>query len=151
MDETLKISGEHTFIFRDRETRAILRRKTYKNLVVSVGKYMIAQRLAGGSNDCNITYGAVGTDSTTPTVTDTTLGAEIERKAITSGSYADNVVTIVTFFGASEANGTLREFGLFGEDATSTPDSGTMFCRSLISETKTTSETLTVESRITIS
>ncbi len=62
----------------------------------------------------NVTYGAVGTDSTTPTAADTTLGTEVFRDTVddvdTSGS---NTVTVSLRVLTTEANGnTLVEIGL---------------------------------------
>jgi len=126
-------------------------RKVYDNLVVTAAKSMIMQRLGGGGNNCDITYGAVGTDGTAPAVGQTTLVTELARKIATSRSYTPTTVTITIFFGASEAVGTLLEFALFGEAASATPNSGTMFDRALISVVKTAAYTLTIEATITIS
>ncbi len=124
---------------------------TYHNLVVTAGKNMIAQRLAQVGNDGDITYLAVGTGSTTPAVGDTTLDTELDRNALATISASGNIVNITGFFGASEANGTLVELGLFGEAATGASGSGTMFNHAVINETKTSSETLTFDITITVS
>ncbi len=150
-DKTGSMIGIHRFIFRDAITGKIKREKTYKNLIVNVCKNMIADRLAGGSDDTDITYGAVGTDNTTPAVGNTTLGTEHTRNLLASISASGAIVTASTFFGASEANTTIAEFGLFGNGATGSADSGTLINRVLIIETKTSSETLTIESTLTIS
>lgn len=123
----------------------------FPNLVVTAGKSMIAQRLAGDGNSCNITYGAVGTNATAPDVANTTLGTELDRNAVTSIEDAANQVLMVTYFGPTEANGTLTEFGAFGEAASASADSGTMFNHAAISVTKTSSYTLTIDSTFTIS
>jgi len=123
---------------------------TYDNLVVTAGKNMIAKRLAGGANDCDITYIAVGTDATAPDIADTTLGTELDRNTLTSIAAAGTAVTVKGFFGAADANGALEEMGLFGEAASATPDSGTLFNHAAISETKSSSETLTISITITI-
>lgn len=125
--------------------------KEYVNLVTTAGKTMLAQRLAGEANDCNLTYVAVGTGTTAPAVTDTTLETELARKALASVDYSGAVVIARGYFGASEGNGTLTEIGLFGEAASATPDSGTLFNHAVISETKTSSKTLTTETTITVS
>jgi hypothetical protein len=150
MNEGLKITGDHKLIFKNiftGEERIV----EYKNIIVTVGLSMIAERLAGGSNNCDITYTAVGTDATAPALGDTTLGTELDRKAVTTISNSGTQVLISTFFGASEAIGTLTELGYFGEAASATPDSGTMFNHAVISEVKTASETLTIQSTFTMS
>lgn len=149
-DEFLKIKGKHKFVFRDTVTNEIIRANVYENLIVNACKNMITTRLAGTGNACIITYGAVGTNATSPLISDTILGTELARSALVSITASTLSVLMVTFFGASEANGTLNEFGLFGEAASATPDSGTLICHTSISETKTPSETLTIESTISI-
>jgi len=147
----VKMRGRHRFILRDIETGKIISDRTYDNLIVSVCSDMIADRLAGGSSDCDITYGAVGTNATAPAIGDTTLGTELARNSLTSISAAGSIVSASTFFGSAEANGTLTEFGLFGQGASAAADSGVMINHAAISETKTTAETLSIESTITIS
>lgn len=128
--------------------------KEYNNLIVTVGKVAIARRLGGIAllaNEGQCTYGAVGTDATAPLVTDTVLGTELARKALSVTSYVSNVITLRTFYTTAEANGALKEFGLFGEAATAAADSGTMFNHAAIDLTKDNTKTLIVEVTITIS
>lgn len=120
------------------------------NLIVTVCKNMVAARLAGEGNDCNITYGAVGTNNTAPAASDTTLGTELARKAVSLVSRSGNVVTCTTFFSTTEANGAIKEVGMFGQAASATPDSGTMINRTLISFTKSSSQTLSIQGTFTI-
>lgn len=148
--ELLIITGKLQTTLTHIETGEQLIQK-FGNMVVTAGKSMIAQRLAGDGNDCNITYGAVGTNATAPDVANTTLGTELDRNAVTSIADAANQVLVVTYFGPTEANGTLEEFGLFGEAASAAADSGTMFNHAAISVPKTSSYTLTIDSAITIS
>ena len=150
IESKIEITGIHKFIFRDAKTGKILRQKVYKNLIMNVGKNMVANRLAGTGNSCDITYGAVGTSAAAPAADDTTLGTELDRVAVTAISASGSIVNVVCFFGASDGNGTLTEFGHFGEAATGAADSGTILNHVVISETKTSAETLTIESSITI-
>jgi len=144
------IIGIHKFVFRDAKTNEIKKVSTYKNTVTAVGLTMLAKRISGEGNDCNITYGAVGTGVFPGDPgSSTALVSEHTRKAIASSTYSGAIVTITTYFGPSDANDTLTEWGQFGEDATAAADSGTMFNHTAISETKTSSETLTIESQIT--
>jgi hypothetical protein len=147
--ESFLIYGKHRFILQNIFTgeKKIFE---YENLVTTAGKTMIAKRLAGEANDCNITYAAVGTNATVPVIADVKLGTELLRKTLTSNSYSGAIAYITSYFGASEANGALKEFGLFGEAASSTPDSGTLFNHAAINITKTSSYTMTIESTITI-
>ena len=151
IEEKLKgFSGSLKFTFRDVKTGKIKRTSEYKNVFVTVAKNMIAQRLAGSGNDCNITYGAVGTNVAAPIAGSTTLGTELDRDVLAGSSSSGNVVSVTVFFGASAANGTLTEFGLFGEAASAAADSGTMINHAVITETKTSAETMAIEIAIIV-
>lgn len=126
--------------------------KLYRNLVVTLAKNAIAEALRGNvaNNQGQITYCAVGTSTTSPTLSDTVLGAEIARKLVSVRSASGNVATFKTFYNQSEANGVLKEAGLFGGLATDTANSGTLFCHVNINRTKTSSDTLTLTWTVTI-
>lgn len=147
------MSGELTLEFRNVKTGKV-RRYQYKNMVVTFGKNAIAQRLAGQSDAGDITYCALGTSAVAPALGDTALTTEIARKAISVRSYSGNVATFQTFFTVSEANGTLREAGLFGNGvgrtASSTPGSGQIYCRTAINRTKSSADTLTLSWAVTV-
>lgn len=149
----LTISGKVRFILMDVKTGEIEVSKWYKNLMPLAGRQGVARRLGNialKANEGMITYGAVGTGTTPPAAGDTKLETEICRKPIASADYSANVVTIRTFFATSEAVGNLKEFGLSGEEASATPDSGTLFQRVAIDRTKTNTKTLTVEAVLSI-
>jgi len=118
----------------------------FNNLVTDAGKASMADALIGtiSGNKGIITYCAVGLSDTLPSYTDTTLETELFRKLVSVRSVSSNTALFETFFTVSEANGSLKEAGLFGDDATSTADSGTLFCKLNIDKTKTTSDTLTI-------
>lgn len=123
-----------------------------KNMFVTAGKNSLADGLRGTTenNKGTITYCAVGTGVTAPALGNTTLQTEIFRKLISVRSVSGNVATFQIFFTTSEANGTLREAGLFGDDASGTANSGTLFCRAAINRTKSSSDTLTFTWSVTI-
>lgn len=116
------------------------------NMVVDTGKYAIADALIGTilNNRGIISYCALGTSSVAPAAGNTQLLAEIERKLISVRSVENNVATFQTFFTTAEAIGVLREAGLFGDAASDTANSGTLFCRTAINRTKTGNDTLTL-------
>jgi len=150
--DSIKITGKVIMTMRDVNTGEV-EVVEYKNLIPTVGREAIARRLINEglkSNESIITYGAVGTDTTAPALSDTTLGNEIFRKQIASTERVNNTIYIRTFLTTIEGNGDLREFGLFGEDATGTTDSGTLFEKVSINRTKTSSKTLLIESILTI-
>jgi hypothetical protein len=77
---------------------------------------------------------------------------EIDRKLIGVTTVSGQTLTVETFYAEAEAIGDLTKFALFGEEATVSADTGTMFeyvkFNSAIN--KTGSDTLTVTSEITI-
>lgn len=122
------------------------------NMFVTAGKESLAARLSGvtSNNKGEINWCALGTGTNAPALADTNLQTEIYRKQISVRSVSGKVATFQTFFTTSEANGTLREAGLFGDDAGSTPGSGTLFCRTAINRTKTSNDTLSLTWSVTI-
>ena len=145
-------SGACILVLRDGITGKIKSIDRIKNTFVTVGKNAIAAALQGttANNKGIITYCAVGTNTTAPTLADTTLGTELGRKLVSVRTVAANVATFQTFFTTSEVNGTLREAGLFGDDATASANTGTLFSKLAINRTKTSSDTLTMSWAITI-
>ena len=124
--------------------RAQVSNVLYDNVTCTVGRTEIAKALANVATTATyIEYCAVGTGSTAPAITDTVLDTELFRKVFAITNQSGKTVTFRTFFTTSEANGTLAEIGHFMDDATAAADSGTMFNHAAISETKTSSTTLT--------
>lgn len=116
------------------------------NVFCHAGKSGIARRLVSEeSNYGRVTYCAVGTGTATPASSDIKLQTELFRKTISVGSYSSNVATFTTYYATGEANGVLREVGLFGDTATATTDSGTLYAHTSINKTKTSADTLTIE------
>lgn len=138
--------------FQNVKTKRI-RRYYYHNMFVTYGKNALAQRASGDSAAGEITYCAVGTSAVAPALGDTALTTELFRKLISTRSYLANAATFSIFFTTSEANGTLREAGLFGNGvgrtASSTPGSGQLYCRTAINRTKSSSDTLTIAWTVT--
>lgn len=157
-NQCVSLKGIWRFVRKDAASGAVLSDRTYENLVPTVGRYAIASVLAFGSSSFpvpRLTYAAVGTGASAPANADTTLGTETFRKLLAGVTAASNVLTVDAFFNESEANGTLAEAGIFGDSvyaaATATANTGTIFSRVAISETKTSSETLTITWILTIS
>ena len=123
--------------------------RNYVNTVVDDCSRLIASLMKGQAGHKGITYWAVGSGAGTwdnanppePTVGDTRLFNETFRKAINASDItfldsSNNPTTSVTnklqisvTFAEEEANGELREFGLYGGNATSNKDSGVMINR----------------------
>lgn len=115
------------------------------NLVVNSFVNLIMCMLKQQNGYSGIQYWAIGSgapswDNTMPTpdITATKLTAEIGRMPIDPNkivfldseynvvSTPTNIIQISHTFGESECNGTWREFGIFGGNATSTANSGIM-------------------------
>ena len=97
----------------------------------------------------NGTHIAVGTDNTTPVVGDTTLGAEVIRKALQESTTGTSDVILSFFLNSTEANGSdLVEVGLF--DASS---SGNLLEREVytsITKNSSTEVWMDIEEQITV-
>lgn len=151
-EQAIKIKGEVEIVCRDAKTGKIKWIERTHNMFVTAGKNNLAAALAGSAvaNKGKVTYCALGGGTTAPALSDTKLETEIGRKLVSVRSAALNVATFQTFFTTSECVGTLREAGLFGDDATATADSGVLFCRTAINRTKSSSDTLTLTWTVTI-
>lgn len=150
MKEGIQAIGEYTFTVRDEKTGRVKRTYRYKNLVPTVARTMIANNFASASptNSMLITHAALGSSGTTPTNADTQLGTEVYRNAIASLVNSSNVVYATGFYTAGETSGTYAEAGIFS-NGTGTANSGILISHVLISITKTTSETLTLDWTLT--
>lgn len=150
-EHIIKPSGHLTLVLGDKDfnPRDVQR---VKNLITDAAKTSMASALRGVTSNSQgiITYCALGTDGTAPADADTTLGSELDRKLVSVRSSASNVATFQTYFTTSEAVGTLLEAGLFGDSATDTADTGTLFAHTAINRTKTANDTLTLYWDITI-
>jgi hypothetical protein len=100
-------------------------------------------------DDLNITHLAVGTGTTAPAKTDTTLENEYFRKAVSSKSYTDDIFTAKMLMGTTEGNTTITEIGVFA-DATDTTDSGTLLSHIAVNITKTDSISLLLTWTLTL-
>jgi len=127
---------------------------TVKNIIPTAGRAVIARWIAGNntydaSNGAN--YGSLGDDNTTPANGDTILGNETYRKAISSPSFSSNVAYLSNFYTATEVTGTFEEAG-WHIDGGAGVDTGQLLSHFLTTSiTKSGTETLTIESQLTIS
>lgn len=124
-----------------------LGRERVHNLVPLSGRNLIRDFMAGDPVS-GLTYLAIGTDGTPPAASDVALGAEVHRAPFTSLSKGTGQLTITYYLGSTVANGsTLREVGVFGNGATATPGSGTLYLRavhSAIAKTASLAVTYTI-------
>lgn len=116
------------------------------DMFVNVGKYFICDILIGATSG-QLTHIGVGSCTSTPVVTDTTLVSTVGNYHLYTDRFrATNIATLSTFFSSSENNGTWNETGLF------TGASGIMFCRSTFAApiTKSSTNTQTIDFDITV-
>lgn len=145
--ERRKPKGEITDVLRDKETGEVIERREGFNLIVDNCYKLIASLMGGMTGYAGISYWENGTglsswDSSPvePDATDSGLVTPLAgaRKEIQASDVnwlnADNSISLTptnriqihVVFESTESNGSLREFGLFGGDATTVSNSGIM-------------------------
>ena len=97
-------------VFATDESGAII--SMQNNLVVNTGKELIADNMLNGSLAV-LGWMAVGTDAAVPDAANTTLGAEVSRKALATSTKVGNVVTYEAVFEPGEGTADLKEAALF--------------------------------------
>ncbi len=139
-ERTIGIAGYITVELIDAKTQRTRKRLQFKNLITNLGlDNMRANKLADSSTSLT-KYCAVGTGSTAPANTDTTLVAEISTRATMVASpgpiysyvagppdYHKSVAQYL--FLETQANGNLTEVGFFFD-----PTAGSMFSRQLFKD-----------------
>jgi hypothetical protein len=105
---------------------ALQHENTVKNQIVDSGLSLVGAFLLN-LGPVGLTYHAIGTGVATLLPGDTALVAEVNRKVWTLSSQAGNTVSFSVFYAAAECTYDLKEAGVFGGAASSTPGSGTMF------------------------
>jgi hypothetical protein len=95
------------------------------NLIVTSGRDAIIERLDSTPTTVQPTHMAVGTGAVAPVAGNTTLGAELDRNALTSSTAAGGVLTMVANWAAGDAtNAAITEAGTFNAGT-----GGTMYTR----------------------
>ena len=124
--ETLKTIGKLDVVLTN-ELGEIKQKFTVPNLVVQTGRNYIAHRMTGTGNTA-MSHMAIGTSSTAAALTNTTLGTETARVALTSATTAANVVTYVATFnpGTPSAANAVVEAGIFNASS-----NGELLCRTV--------------------
>jgi hypothetical protein len=105
---------------------ALLRLETAHNLVVLTGRNQIRDALYG-DHIAAPAWMALGTGTTTPVSTDTTLATEVLRDVLTARAKGSGTITFKYYLTSTQGNGiTFREAGLFNAQS-----GGTLFARTL--------------------
>jgi len=115
------------------------------NLVVAVGKEVIAARLVGNTIAIP-SHMAVGTDATAAATGQTALGGELGRVVLDSTVRASNVLTYVATFPAGTGTGALAEAAILNASST-----GNMLCRTTFSTVnKAAGDTIVITWNVTV-
>ena len=115
------------------------------NLVVAVGKDIIASRLVGNVFAV-FSHMAVGSSNTTAATSQTALGTELGRVTLDSSTRTSNTIAYVATFGAGTGTGSLAEAGILNAAS-----SGNMLCRTTFSTvTKGAGDTVVITWNVTI-
>jgi hypothetical protein len=131
-DDLIKLKGVWRFQFFDGEKEydscgrvrnPILIDETYENLITTVGKQQVLDRLFGLSAVAALANTGVGTSATAAAITDTTLTGGVYKAFASTPTRTALVVTATTSFLTSEANISINEAAL------TTASPGIMFNR----------------------
>jgi len=115
------------------------------NLVVAVGKQVIAARLVGNTIAVP-SHMAVGSDATAAATGQTALGGELGRVVLDSTVRVSNVLTYVATFPAGTGTGALTEAAILNAAST-----GNMLCRTTFSAVnKAAGDTIVITWNVTV-
>lgn len=145
--DLIKVVGTPTFTLFDGFGK-IKQQFTQPNLVVTVGKNLIAARLRGDVTGANavMSHMAVGTSSAGLSVANTALAAEIARVALTSSTRTNSTVTYIATFAAGTGTGAIVEAGILNASS-----AGTLLCRTTFPViNKEADDILTINWNVTI-
>ena len=116
------------------------------NLVVTAGKGYVASRMKDTTATA-MSHMAIGSGSTAAAASDTALGNQLGRVALTSTTVSNAVVTYVASFPAGTATGAVTEAAILNASS-----GGTMLCRTVFSVVnKGASDSMTVTWTVTVS
>jgi hypothetical protein len=142
--ESVKVKGNLEVLLLDENGI----KKDYRkvdNLVVAVGKDVIAARLLGNTLAV-MSHMAVGTSATAAATSQTALGAEIGRVALDSSARTSNTLTYIATFPAGTGTGSLAEAGILNAAS-----NGNILCRTTFSTvSKAAGDTVVVTWNVTV-
>lgn len=118
----------------------------YRNMIVNTGLAHIADQLAETPTQAAMSYMSVGSGSTAVVSSDTTLGSELSRVALSTRTAAAAVVTYTATFSAGQGTGTLYEAAIFNASS-----AGNMLARLVYGIiTKASGDTLAITWTLTL-
>ena len=142
--ESVNVKGNLEVILLDESGKQKDYRKV-NNLVVAVGKDVIASRLVGNALAV-MSHMAVGSSTTPAATSQTALGTELGRVALDSTTRATNTITYVATFPAGTGTGSITEAGILNAGST-----GNMLCRTVFGVvTKASGDTVVITWNVTV-
>jgi hypothetical protein len=142
--ESINVKGNLEVVLLDEHGNQKDYRKV-NNLVVAVGKDVIASRLVGNSIAV-MSHMAIGSSNTAATTSQTTLGAELGRSTLDSTTRSANTITYIATFGAGIGTGALTEAGILNAAS-----SGNLLCRTVFGVvTKASADTVVITWNVTV-
>jgi hypothetical protein len=116
------------------------------NLVVTDGKEYVASRMKD-TTKAAMSHMAIGTVSTAAAASDSALGGQANREALTSATVAGTTITYIATFGAGSGTGAITEAGLFNASS-----AGDMLCRTVFAViNKGQNDAMTISWSVTVS
>ena len=144
-NDNSKATGKLTVEIKNDKGNVVEKREV-KNLVVDDGLEYIASRMKDTTATA-MSHMAIGTGSTAAAASDTALGSEAARQALTSTTVTANAVAYVASFAAGTGTGAITEAGLFNANS-----GGTMLCRTVFSVVNNGSaDSMTITWTVTVS
>lgn len=149
-NDVIKLKGSLVAVLKNCWTGQEVQRVEQNNIIVTAGRAWVLKHIVGtavfnGNETAPLSYMAIGTSTTAPATSDTTLGSETTRKAIqnfTTSNLTSNPPSyqLECSYATNEGNTTLGEVGLLNSSA-----SGTLLAHATFSTiNKTTSNTLSI-------
>ena len=144
-NDNSKATGKLTVEIKN-DKGVVVETREVKNLVVDDGLEFIASRMKDTTATA-MTHMAIGTGSTAAAASDTALGTEAARVALTSTTVTANAVAYVASFGAGTGTGAITEAGILNANS-----GGSLLCRTVFSVVnKGASDSMTITWTVTIS
>lgn len=141
-------------LYKELQSLTLVNQIEVHNIIPTVGRAVIARWITGDntySGDDGANYGSLGTSATAPANGDTQLTTETYRKATSSVARSNNIAYLSNFYTATEVTGTFEEAG-WHISGTGTVNTGQLLSHFLTTSiVKSSVESLTVESTLTIS
>jgi hypothetical protein len=147
INENVKPTGLVTITQTNSEGK-IVKEFQVPNLVVTAGKNHIAAKIAATTNSpASMTHMAIGTGTSTPGASDTSLGTQTGRVSLSGSVVSTNTITYTATFPAGTGDGAITEAGVFNAST-----SGTMLCRTTFPVVnKASGDTIAVTWVVTVS